>query len=91
MNKYYCPYCSPHYQLHQLGRDGILICGHCGDPLLKKKFFKPIKIISILIVAIFLSPFIFTIFQSIRSLKKQNYKNINENIVNIDKGKSMSS
>ena len=40
MTDYYCPYCNPKYQFQKRSTNGSLICGLCGDPLLKKPLIK---------------------------------------------------
>ena len=36
MSRYYCPFCSSRYQMHETRTDGVLICKQCGDPLMKR-------------------------------------------------------
>lgn len=69
---YYCPYCSPRYQFPSQRRDGILICGQCGELLVKKPFIKPTQIVAIIAALAFISPFLILIFSYFRDIQKPN-------------------
>ena len=56
MSRYYCPFCSSRYQFQKTRSDGILICGQCGDPLIKKPLLNFRQIIGFLAVSAFLAP-----------------------------------
>jgi len=58
MTRYQCPYCSPHYQIHKQRVDGIMICGQCGDPLIKIPLIKRRQIIALIAVIAFAAPLI---------------------------------
>ena len=60
MNNYYCPYCNPKYQFHKKSTSGELICGLCGDPLVKKPLIKINQIIAIIASLSLLLPLIYT-------------------------------
>ena len=63
MSRYYCPFCSSRYQFHKTTSDGVLICGICGDPLIKKTLLNPKRIIGLVALSAFLAPIIImTIF-----------------------------
>ena len=63
MSRYYCPFCSSRYQFHKTRSDGVLICGLCGDPLIKKPLLNSRRIIGVVAVSAFLAPLlIMTIF-----------------------------
>jgi len=59
MTDYYCPYCNPKYQFQKRSTNGSLICGLCGDPLLKKPFIKINQIIGIVASFSLIIPLIF--------------------------------
>jgi len=40
MVRYYCPYCNPKYQFQKQSSKGNLICGLCGEDLVKKPFIR---------------------------------------------------
>ena len=85
MNKYYCPYCDPKYQF-PLENYGKLVCGLCGEELIKKPIIQIKQLISLLLVITFSLPFIFIIFSSIIKKgrgQKENLANINSSIINI--------
>ena len=77
MVKYYCPYCKPKYQFQKQSSKGNLICGLCGEDLLKKPFIRLNQIIAIVAVSTLLLPliysFIFVIKKQINSPSK-NYQ-----------------
>ena len=74
MNKYYCPYCNPKYQF-PMENNGKLVCGLCGEDLIKKRKFQFKQLIAFLLVFSFSSPLIFIIFSSI--INKDRGKKVN--------------
>ena len=77
MEKYYCPYCNPKYQFSKIDSSGKLICGLCGDDLIKKPIFKLKQAISILIIISFVGPLIYLFFVSFLNLnndEKETFK-----------------
>ena len=77
MTRYYCPYCHPRYQFHKKRNDGVLICGQCGDPLLKIPLIKPTQIFALIAAAAFISPFIaiaLGLFQEQNQPKQQKFQ-----------------
>ena len=64
MNKYYCPYCNPKYQF-PIENYGKLVCGLCGEDLIKKPVIQIKQLIALLLVFSFSFPLIFIIFSSI--------------------------
>ena len=83
MSQYFCPYCSPRYQFHQHRSDGIMICGQCGDPLVKKTFIKPTQVFAIVAAAAFISPFILILFGSIQNLNAPSSQPSNDSMAMI--------
>jgi len=67
MKKYYCPYCNSKYQIQEKSKNGELICGLCGDPLVKKNFIKINQIIAIVAAFSFSFPLIYTLIILIKS------------------------
>ncbi len=80
MVKYYCPYCNPKYQFRKQNQNGTLICGLCGEDLVKKPFIRLNQIISFVAVASLLLPLIYTFIFLIKSQIKLPEKNYNANI-----------
>ena len=74
MNKYYCPYCNPKYQF-PLENYGKLVCGLCGEDLIKKPIIQIKQLIAFLLVFSFSFPLIFTIFSSIINTGKDQKEN----------------
>ena len=58
MSRYYCPFCSIRYQYHKTRSDGVLICGQCGDPLMKKPLINLRQISGLVVASAFLAPFL---------------------------------
>ena len=73
MNKYYCPYCNPKYQF-PLENYGKLVCGLCGEDLVKKPIIQIKQLIALLLVFSFSFPLIF-IFSSIIKTNKDQKEN----------------
>ena len=79
MNKYYCPYCNPKYQF-TLENTGKLVCGLCGEDLIKKPIIKFKQLISLLLVFSFSFPLVFIVYSAIINTskdKKENFAYIN--------------
>ncbi len=81
MVKYYCPYCNPKYQFEKINKKGTLICGLCGEDLVKKPFIRLNQIIAFIAVLSLLLPLIYTLIFLLKNqikLPKKNYQaNIN--------------
>ena len=81
MVRYYCPYCNPKYQFQKQSSNGTLICGLCGEDLVKKPLIRVNQIIAFVAATSLLLPliytFIFVIKNQINSPNKnyQAYKN----------------
>ena len=71
MSRYYCPFCSSLYQIHTTNSDGVLICGQCGDPLMKKPLINSRKIFGLFAVSAFLLPLLFMIIFVFEDFSKQ--------------------
>ena len=74
MNKYYCPYCNPKYQF-PLENYGKLVCGLCGEDLIKKPIIQIKQLIALLLVFSFSFPLIFIVFSSIIKTGKDQKEN----------------
>ena len=60
MVRYYCPYCNPKYQFQKQSSKGNLICGLCGEDLIKKPIIKLNQIIALIAAASLFLPLIYT-------------------------------
>ena len=60
MVRYYCPYCNPKYQFQKQSSKGTLICGLCGEDLVKKPFIRLNQIIALVAASSLLLPLIYT-------------------------------
>ena len=74
MNKYYCPYCNPKYQF-PLENYGKLVCGLCGEDLIKKPIIQIKQLIALLLVFSLSFPLIIIIFFSIINTGKDQQEN----------------
>ena len=84
MNNYYCPYCNPKYQFSKENY-GKLVCGLCGEDLIKKPIIQIKQLISLLLVFSFFFPFLFIVFSSIINTgkdQKENFAYTNLLIIN---------
>ena len=80
MSKYYCPYCNFKYQFKSMSNTGKLLCGLCGEEMIKKSFINIKQIISLTIVITFVLPLFYTFVLSIinqKYFKKDIYKRSN--------------
>ena len=68
MAKYHCPYCSSRYQIHKQRSDGVMICGQCGDPLVRIPAIKITQIFAIVAASAFIAPLLITVFSFIQDL-----------------------
>ena len=85
MNRYHCPYCPPQYVFHKQTSNGGMICGQCGEPLLKKPFIRTTQIIAFLAAIAFTAPFIAMVLASLKNLNKPTNKRMIEPITIINK------
>ncbi len=70
MAQYHCPYCSSRYQIHKKRSDGVMVCGQCGDPLIKTSLIRPTQIVALLVVSAFIAPLIMMLWAFIQGLNK---------------------
>ncbi len=79
MAKYYCPYCSPRYQIHK-SANGLMICGHCGEELVKVPYIRPTQIIALVAATAFIAPIIAMIFAFLLDVKRpENDSSLHKN------------
>ena len=81
MSRYYCPFCSSRYKYHTTRSDGVLICGLCGDPLVKKPLLNSRRIIGAVAVSAFLAPLLLMIIFVIKDFSKEKLPNNSESLV----------
>ena len=87
MVKYYCPYCNPKYQFQKQSSKGNLICGLCGEDLVKKPFIRLNQIIALIAASSLLLPLIYTFIYLIKNQinpPNNNYQANNENMIIIN-------
>ena len=61
MSRYHCPFCSSRYQFHKTRSDGVLICGQCGDPLIKKTLLNYRRVVGTIASLAILAPLLMMI------------------------------
>ena len=83
MKNYYCPYCNPKYQFHKKSTTGELICGLCGDPLVKKSYIKINQIVAIIASLSLLLPLIYTFIYLFKNQINPPKRNYQANIISI--------
>ena len=71
MSRYYCPFCSSRYQIHKINDDGLLICGQCGEPLIKKPLVNSRQIFGLVAASAFLAPLLIMIVFVINDFTKE--------------------
>ena len=71
MSRYYCPFCSSRYQFHKTNSDGVLICGKCGDPLIKKPLINSRQIFGLIAASAFMAPLLIMIVFVIKDLSSE--------------------
>tara|TARA_B100000579_G_C22013901_1_gene480791 strand:+ start:189 stop:500 length:312 start_codon:yes stop_codon:yes gene_type:complete len=81
MNQFYCPFCSSRYQIHKNLGDGVLICGHCGDKLIKKPLISSRRIIGIVAASAFLAPLLIMVSFVIKNFTKDKFPNKSESLI----------
>jgi len=81
MSRYYCPFCSSLYQFPKTRSDGVLICGLCGDPLVKKTLVNSRRIIGVVAASVFLVPLLLMIIFVIEDFTKEKLPNKSESLV----------
>ena len=83
MCRYYCPFCSSLYQFHKISSEGDLICGLCGDPLIKKPLLNSRRIIGVVVASAFLSPLLIMIIFVINDFSKEKLPNNSDTLVSL--------
>ena len=71
MSRYYCPFCSSRYQFHKTNSEGVLICGQCGDPLIKKPFINTRQIFGLVAALSFLSPLLIMFVLTVKDINEE--------------------
>ena len=78
MSRYYCPFCSSHYQIHKTKSDGVLICGQCGETLMKKHLINLRQVFGTLAATAFIAPLLMMIVFVINDFTKEKPQNNSE-------------
>ena len=81
MSQYYCPFCSSRSQFHKTSSEGVLICGLCGDPLVKKPLLNSRRIIGAIAASAFLAPLLIMIIFVIKDFSEEKLPNNSDLLV----------
>ena len=81
MSRYFCPFCSSRYQFHKIRSDGVLICGLCEDPLIKKPLLSSRRIIGVVVASAFIAPLLIKIIFVIKDFTIEKLPNNSESLV----------
>ncbi len=81
ISRYYCPFCSSHYQIFKTSIDGRFICGKCGDPLKKKSLINSRQILGLVAASAFMTPLLIMIIFVINDFTKVKPQNNLESLV----------
>ena len=81
MSRYYCPFCSSRYQFEKTRSDGVLICGLCGDPLVKKPLLISRRIFGLVSASVFLTPLLISIIYVLKNSTKEIQPRTSESLV----------
>ena len=79
MVRYFCPYCNPKYQFQKQSLKGNLICGLCGEDLVKKPYIRLNQIIALVAASSLLLPLIYTFIFLIKNQLNPPNKNYQAN------------
>ena len=85
MSRYFCPYCPSRYQFNKIKSDGSLVCGLCGDKLVKKSFVNLRVIIGAVVATAFLSPLIVMIIFVLSDFTNEKFHKNSQSVVFLDK------
>tara|TARA_Y100001968_G_scaffold16201_1_gene12902 strand:- start:886 stop:1161 length:276 start_codon:yes stop_codon:yes gene_type:complete len=88
MSKYHCPFCSSRYQFHKTKSDGVLICGLCGEPLVRKPLIKFRRIVGVIAASGFLAPLLIMIVSVVNDFPTQKLPKNSESLVLVRINKS---
>ena len=81
MSRFYCPFCSSRYQVHKTRSDGVLICGQCGDLLIKKPLVSARRIFGIFLSSAFIAPLLIMLIFVVKDLTKKKFETNTESFV----------
>lgn len=70
--KYYCPYCSQRYQIVLKKVNGQRFCGHCGDPMVRKKAIQGKQLFAVIGIIALLSPLLISIAALVKLEREKN-------------------
>ena len=81
MSRYFCAFCSSRNQVHKTRSDGVLVCGHCGDLLVKKPLVSAKRIFGIIFALAFLAPLLIMLILVVNDFTKEKFPGNSESYV----------
>ena len=84
--KYYCPFCNPKYQFSKNSEKSTLVCGLCGEDLVKKPFIKINQLVAIIAAASFSLPLVHSFIYLIKNKFNSPERNYQANIILVKEG-----
>ncbi|KGG11614.1 MULTISPECIES: hypothetical protein [Prochlorococcus] len=60
-----------------------MVCGQCGDPLIKRSVVKPTQIFALIAATAMIAPFVFMVVSSLKNLNRRKPQNSNGTIAMI--------
>ena len=81
MSRYYCPYCYQRNLSQKISSNGVLICGQCGDPLIKTYLINSRRIIGVVAATAFLTPLLVMIIFVVNNFTGNKLPNNSESLV----------
>ncbi len=70
MSNYYCPYCPRDQQINQQLSNSVMICGNCGDRLVKDNLIKLKQFLALIVAAAFIAPLVLMVISFMKNTNK---------------------
>ncbi len=80
MSSYFCSFCSSRYQFHTTRTDGVMICGQCGEELIKAPLVKMTQVIGLFVASFFLVPLLMMVVFIVDDLNNLRINNSSEHL-----------
>ena len=83
MNRYYCPFCTSSYRIHKIDTNGVLLCGQCGDPLIRKPIINFKQFFGLVAASSFIAPLLIMIFFVIKDFRDDHLPNNDKTLMSL--------
>ncbi len=81
MSRFYCPFCSFRYQFPKTSGYGDLICGQCGETLVKKPLVNLKRILGVVASSAFLTPLLIMVVFIVNDFTKEKLPKNSESLL----------